>query len=577
MDLNMFKKLYIIVFLLSLGLNLYAEESFFKDPLETWVKPDDPRFDPNSLGKELRLSWDTLEKEFEKNKDLRKEFYDLQQEYIKKYHELTNDPKANYLNLSKEFSIALIKWLGQKIGAIINDDALSQELAFIAFGSLARLEAGPVTDLEGAIVWNENYKDKETRNYLSFEIGNKIARHFESLIGHPLFGRKGFRLDESDASPFHLAPWAQNLSIQEAYCWLVKSMPVAGESDEETEFRKELFLPFEGSWAYASTPKALAKLTIFNYKNFAEKKALLEGVSSIFLDSNFIFDNIKTCDSLKDSPEEDLKDLTDKIRTRLLRREGSVASFFRFMQRNRKLIYGQEQLFDEFGQEINELLDKPYDNDTTYRQQIAKNSFRRLVPEFEDVGNGILVSGEIPGYTDIKRWHYRLEEQVLTNLSLYYNLGVQNTADIIEALKDKSLIGKEFAENIFYRINQLTRLRWKEQITAEEQLKTGYNFTDTNAYDKHMNTLNNEVESLDKIINNKDSTTIEVLAARYHRSELESLLRTMEKLKPLSTNSILDEKEVDLIKNKIIPGELDLLKRVKAFISGDENAFQDQE
>lgn len=558
-----------------------SQATSFKDPLENWQRPDDARFDPQDLGKDLQISWDILEEQFKKSVLLRKEFHDLQQKYISKFKTLQNKPNSNYIKLSKDFSQALAQWLSDKINGIIRDDDMKKEMAIVAFGSLARLEAGPVTDLEVALIWNDSYKDKETRDRISFSFANQMARTFEGLIGHPLFGLKGFRLDEENASPFHLTPWAQNLSLKDAYCWAAQSLPSRGETEEQREFKHKFFYPFEGTWAYTSTPKGLAGLTNYVYQNPEEKKELLAQTSSIFLNKKYILSQLKQCKDINlDTPQ--LKTLADRIYNRLMRNEKSVASFFRFIQRNFRLLNGDENVFKQFEEDIKTILDSPYTAGMPYRQKIARDGFRSLIRDFQLVGNGMFISGELPDVTDLKRYHYRLEEQVLTNLSLYYDLGVQNAYEIIKALREKSLIGEKFAKDLYERLNEITRLRWKEQIAIGEQLKTNYNFLTLKAYEENLTILNEKIADADEIINDKNSPKIANTLAKQNKSDAQSLLRVMKKLKPLGEDSVFDATEISLLKNKIIPGEVDLIKRIKSFLGSDKrkpnpNAFQDKE
>jgi predicted nucleotidyltransferase len=562
-------------FIIFIALLLSNLSLAYKDPLLSWEKPDDPRFDWKTLGEQLHISWESLENTFKKREDLRKSFRDLQKEYINKYKEIKDNPDANFLELSEEFTKALKKWVAGRLNELVPDE-LKNELAFIIFGSMARKESGPVTDLEVAIVWNEKYKDKDERDSLSFSLANKVAREFENLIGHPEFGRKGFRLDEADASPFHLAVWAQNLSIDEAYCWADKVYKYRNESDEVGEFRKTYYWPFEGSWVFASTPKALAALATYSLSTFPEKKDLMKAISSKYMSYDFILDNLKNCKELDNNEKESL---AEGLSARMLRTEQAVATFFRLMQRNSAFLFGQKDLYTEFKNAKDKLLDsKDYDEELINRQLIAISAMKKSVKDFKEVGEGMFVSGKLPDLTDLKRNHYRLEEQILTNLSLYYNLGVQNSGKIIIALRDKGIFGKEFAKNYLERANQLARLRWKEQTMIGEQLKPRQNYLSVKAYDEAVDEINAEIKKLDNTIKtSKDEN--ELIMARYNRGHLQDELRVLEKLKPMQEDSVFDPKEIEYLNDTLLPAEVDLFKRLQSFLGSkgkpNENAFQD--
>ncbi len=545
---------------------------FDNDPLDQWQAPDDFRFSTKNLPS-LGLDWQFFGDQFKAASSMRKEFIDLQQKYISIFNHLNNLKGADFLQLGKNFSEELRNWVAVYIRRAINDFELEKHLAVISFGSLGRGEAGPVTDFEAALVWDPNFSTRNYQSKKSLEIANLLARSLEGLIGHPSFGRKGFRLDESEASPFHLAPWAQKLSIANALCWALSALEQPGDSEEIKEFRKAYF-PFEGTWAYASRPKSLAALIPYGQKTPAEKSALIDDISSSFISTAYFSDELKSCrykGTLLSSDDTMRNQLAQKLSLHMRTNEENVAQFFRWMARNRILVFGNKTLFQDFERERETIFSQVEASGLTQREELALKGLNRIILEFEKYGDRMLVTGVLPESTDLKRNHYRFEEQFLTNLGLFYDLSVQNTGDILKELKQRGIFGLNFANGLYQNLNQLTRLRWKEQIALGEQLAPGMNFLTQKAHQNKLAELTKEEGNLQEIIKKASTPEIEKLLAQQKLAELKTTKKKLSKLLPLEKDSILGEDEISLLRSTILPTEVNLLKRLREFVKSYKN------
>lgn len=547
-----------------LDLNLQENSIWlFEDPLDKWVPPYDFRVDEEFHKTKLRTSWQAFISDFQHQTNIRKQFSDLQSKYINIFNRIKDMPGADFFQLSKNFTNELMKWAAKQIQKSLNNYYLESKVAFVAFGSMARGESGPVTDLEGALVWDEGVS-AEQRFEISFETGNRLARKLEGLIGHPFFGVKGFRLDEAEASPFHLAPWAKNLTLNQAFCYGRFAVAKADDPKEISDFKSSYFFPFEGSLAYATTATNLAQLVNYAYQNRATQSNIIDNLVNEPMSTDRIKNRLSDCDISNDEKNSFAANLHNKIKSN----EKDVATFFRRMSRNTGHLFGNKNLYDTFKNQKDAFLAEQKENSRYNKgQDLALNGLYKLINDFSTVGKGMFENGTLPDVTDIKRFHYRLEEQILTNLSTLFNLEEQNSGDIILELKHRGFFGGKFANDMYARLNQINRLRWKEQSILMQQLPSVLNFTTKEAYIKKLNYLENEAKELENTISDNSKTHMEKLIAKQKLGEKNQLIKKLYKLEPLNSDSVLSYDEIKLLKESILPGQVELFKRLKEYMA----------
>ena len=236
------------------------------------------------------------------------------------------------------------------------------------------------------------------------------------------------------------------------------------------------------------------------------------------------------------------------------------------MARNRIFVFGNKSLFQDFETERERIFSQVGASGLTKKEELALEGMNRVILEFEKYGNRMLMTGVLPASTDLKRNHYRFEEQFLTNLGLFYDLQVQNTGDIIKELKKRGIFGANFANGLYQNLNHLTRLRWKEQMALGEQLAPGMNFLTQTAHQDKLSELNAEHEKLQDILKKTSTSEMAKLVAQQKMAELKTTLNKMPKLIPLEQDSILTEAEIKLLRFTILPTEVKLLKRLREFV-----------
>lgn len=545
---------------------------FSGDPLDTWHDPQDKRFIDQGIN---------LTQFFKDNTYIREELHNLRQKFINIYHDLENQPDADYIQLSKDITKATMNFTAKYLERSLPASVSKDEMAFIGFGSMARGESGVITDLEGALVWDDLVSGKEA---LSMVFSQTLSNLLDGLLGHPIYGIKGFRLDEAENSPFHRAPWAKNMSLKQAYCMALKSLPMDSNSEEINDFTKSYFYPFEGSWAYATTPSQLAAYTAaanIKWPPFNKFKINEENKNSdwykwgsnflklTLLSPGYINRVLESADCMRDVDKKSTRDYANSLSNKMKEIELGVIKNFPLLGRNRVFVYGNKKLFDEFENKRNEILNA---DNQKLRKSLARSYLSTVAKSFSKTGNGMFINGELPEVIDVKRQNYRLEEQLLTNLGFLYDLKSQNQGDIIKDLVKRGVFSKEYGEQSLKRVNQMIRLRWKKQILVESQLSANMQFITKEAHSKKIEDLKNDLVRNKNIINNVDNkySKIEILKAKADVIEIEQDLHKMPKLIPGNNDSVFSPADIKYIKDTLLPGQVDLLKRLKRFMGSDE-------
>lgn len=549
-----------------LNLGSWTDQFFEGDPLNTWTQPKDPRYksadDPADSTKVdlLKLFNDA------KSEEMRKELHDLRQKYIAIYREMENTPNADFIGLSKQFTDALMEWTKAKIEQAMPPSVSTSDFAFIGFGSMARKESGPITDLESALAWDPNFLDKDQRDELSFSFANNISRSMHGLLGHPHFGIKGFRTDEAGNFPLTLAPWARNYDISQALCKTRQAVKNPKEPKDLQKFKSEFFFPFEGSLAFASTPKRLADYVAYPYvKRDKTDEFMRQIVNTKWLTKAFIKEKLLDGGCVTES---DVDDEAAKLQIMLYDREKTIVSLFKYISRNRALLAGNPKLFADFEEARQRILNQYVDSGRTQkRYQHAGLSFiRDLLDDFSKDGGSMFITGVLPKVLDLKRDIYRFDEQIFTNLGLYYNLSVQNTGDIVISLAKSGRMGPKLAREIYDRMNQMARLKWKGQVALNSQLPSNMDYIDPDAHKNQISKIKHEIDDLKTKVRNTRSDSLYRVKLEIEISELISKLEKLQKLAPAVMGAVLEEADIAMLRDNFMPDQAKLFRRALAFV-----------
>lgn len=550
-------------------LNLDNRYDLFEgDWFNDWEDPKDSRF--------LEAKIDLKEK-FAKATPLREELFTLRQKYIRLFNALDGDPKADYLGLSKELSKEYITFTNKFIKKALPENVSEEDMAFMGFGSMAREESGIVTDLEGTLLWSPHVKSKQTLGYI---FGQKLSNRLDGLLGHPIYGIKGFRLDEAEHSPFHRAPWAANFSTAKAYCMGVKSLPVTDAERDLNKFRNSYFYPFEGSWVYtSSTPEELAYLVNAAYIDNWPNQFLLQInektkksdwyqwaeplVTSRFIKESYIADVLASSDCVAEMQADEIAKTAKELSERLKKTEIATISNFPQISRNHIYVYGNKKLVDEFNARRNEILNK---DNQFLRKKLANKFLKELITFILSQTGDSFITGKAPGVVDIKRYNYRLDEQIHTNFALLFGIEKQNQADIIKELVEKGFFGKEYGRATLERVNQEVRLRWRKQIKLQSQLSKDMQFLTKEAYDKKLAEMRADLKANEETLNKAEASEIEILQAKNTINELKQDLKLMAKSMPGKDDSIFRPQEIEYIRDVLYPEQALVMKRLVAYV-----------
>lgn len=552
-------------------LNSNNYDLFTGDWLDTWEDPQDQRFIDQKIN---------LKKHFAKATAIREELYNIRKTFADRFREMEKQNNQDYLQLGKDITQAtkdfVIKYLDMARPASIS----LQEMAFIGFGSMARGESGIVTDLEGSLVWDKNVIGKDS---LGLVFGQALSNILDGLIGHPIYGIRGFRLDEADHSPFHRAPWARFMPLSESFCMALKSIPTGEFGKEINRFRKHHYFPFEGSWLYTnSTPLSLANFvnaglidswpgmwsTNIKEKDFSSDwyQWAKPALSIRFIEKDYIAKLLQESSCSKNFAKEDLIDMAHKLSLRLQSNEIATISNFPQLSRNRVFIYGNIDLFKKFEEEREKILNA---NNSFLRRKLAMGYLEDVANNFSESKIGI-VSGKAPDTVDLKRNNYRFEEQLYTNLAFLLDLKEQNQGDIIKRLINEGKLDKNFGEKSLARVNNIFRLRLKKQIALQSQLGSNMQFLTKEEHNKKLKSIEHDLRYYDKIVKTSKSDLIKV-RAKTIIAELKSDLKLMPKLIPGNDNSIFTPKDIDYIRKILFPEQSQMMKKLKQFINDNRN------
>ncbi len=566
-----------------------AITTFPGDPLLRWQDPKDERF----KNIDLQAFFSRPE-----NIAKRKELHELRQEYTRRFAAIYNQPNADYVELQKSLTRDLMKWVKQFIEAAKPNNLSDKDYAFVAFGSAGRLESGIVTDLEGGLVLDEKVPN---RHLLGLEFGKKLASAMNGLLGHPIFGEKGFRLDEESNAPAHYAPFVDTSNnLGEIICPMINAYSLAKTNNEKT-FWKSYYYPFEGSHVLTASPIDFAEYMRASQYNIPKLFQLQVSkntrqspwykwgsqflAKNMYTDNNYLKEQIQGSSCGQAMDEATIANWANYFEDLNQTNELKVISAFLDLGLNHYMVSGNPELYQRFVREQQKVLDE---NQGALRTKMSKSLLDEVMTKWSQkrLGGEMFVLGKLPmsGVFDIKRHNYRLLSIFLTAMALKHGLMEQNQADIIDALVKRGVFGPELADTMLSLVNHLTKLRWLSQIKVQGQLEASMDFFTQSAYQAKLNALTSTRTSLLSQIKNLVPGSMAELMAKNKIAETEQDLALMINLKPLEKDSVLTPEELSYLEKVIIPVQHSLYKRIAAYRGNpsnpkdfppNDNAFQD--
>lgn len=567
---NNLKLITIFLLFAIIGQSSAARTTFLGDPLLRWNDPNDERF----KGIDLEAFFSSPE-----NIQKRKELHELRQDYIKRFAKIYNQPGADYVELQKSLTHDLMAWTKQFIKAAKPKELSNTDYAFIAFGSAGRLESGIVTDLEGGLVVSESIKD---RPQIGMEFGKSLASALNGLLGHPIFGEKGYRLDEQANAPAHFAPFVDTKkSMGEILCPMINAYALTKTSAERT-FWGDYYYPFEGSHVLTASPLDFAEYMRASQYNIPHLFQLRVNSSTrtsawyqwgsqffekgTYTDNGHLKEQIKTSSCGQNLDDASLSAWANYFEDINQTNELKVVSAFLNLGLNHYLVAGNPKIYQDFVKEQRRILDE---DQSALRNKIGKALINESITKWSSrrFAGEIFVLGKLPnsGVFDIKRHPYRFVAVFLSGMALLHHLEEQNQADIVIALFKKGIFGEEFASSLISAINHLTKLRWLSQIKVQGQLEFSMDFFTTKAYETKLNELSKSRLNLEAQLKNLAPESIAYLMTKTKLVEATQDLALMTKLKPLEKDSVINPTELSYLENVLIPVLHRLTKRIAAY------------
>jgi hypothetical protein len=509
----------------------------------------------------------------------REDLRDLREKHIALFNAEAAKLHPNYLGLTPPITTDMISYINR----IIDETARKMEPAPTPFeiftmGSMARDESGFFTDLEIGILVAK--KTPEVKKYFD-RFAQLLSDRFFLLGEHPDVGGKGLRIDEADNAPLHLK-WHSRFAS-------------AGQIDallnEALLKRKFDKIPFEGSRIFLATPQEFAEyvnpvvLDDVTLKAAEDRyKARIEQlVEAAWQDQLKHIKKSKISDAQKAAIRSEIrtkiKETFDGVLKPLSRKEYTTAKSLKTLVRNIRHLYGDKRLFDEYLKDREVYLQGPPKKKNPFyqvnrRQEIAYDkNIEEMEKPLSDLTNPI--HGTLGSSVDLKRQLYRFPEQVLTNLGFWYNLPVQNTLQILQEATKRGLFNQQFALQLQDTLNFITGLRLKEQAILRKQ---GF------AIPASVEEWQDLKEELEENIQNLKALEAGLISLKRPQEDIdkthekltkvESELLNLQKMKPLTVESILTRPEVIELNAKHLPVLKELYDRTLAFLKGDAAAYQ---
>jgi len=447
----------------------------------------------------------------------RQELQALRNKFMQEY--MQQGMQNNCMQLVGKITQATMAYVNQRIAETVKRlGPAPTKFSVFTMGSMARDESGFFTDLEIGILVAK--KDAGTLNYMK-RFSQILADRFFKLGEHPDVGGKGLRIDEADNAPDHLR-WYARYASPEQVALLAQ---VFGEGVSKS--------PQEGSRIFVATPQEFAQ--------YLEPNAVRKLVGA-----------------------------TEK--------EQEIVKGIHSLVRNIRHLYGDKTLFDQYMTSREKYLQGPSQiNNPQYanrRQEIAYWKLESDTRKFGKPDSAVFL-GKLGDGIDPKRMLYRWPEQVLTSLGFWYNVGVQNTAQIADRLVAMKHMSPEWGNALKDLMNFTLCLRLRKQMKLGKQqglfavpvTQKGYvDLKQSFASDLAIATKNLSVATAAQDIQAMAKAEDDLLTARVNVQDLNKLI-------PGKPDSIMSPDIIVALNTKYLPIEKKLLEVTQKFLAGDKNAF----
>lgn len=467
----------------------------------------------------------------------------IRSEQFEQIHDALKQSEADYQKITKQISAQTKQYVNQIFDEEIK--ALGEpptKFCVTTLGSLAREEAGPITDLEIAILMEQD--SVEARRYFN-ELSQRVSDRLYLLGEHPDIGGKGLRMDEADNAPPHRKFFARNASQGQL-------RGLINDAVKERDFDK---LPFEGSRPFLVTADQFADFTDKQYPNQYLTRQQRQTKQQTLFDSAFKTEMIKRrikpgskqAKALKEEIGYYVEQMTRPYNTREQRIAEQAGLH---LGRNNAFLYGDESVHQRFASKKEQHLQKKEANGLSRRQQIAVEGMQADIAKIYTEQKELFLEGKLGKKIDLKRELYRFVEQFVTNIGFYEQAASQNTVDIVTELTQKGKIPAALGSELQDFINFSTKMRLKQQSVLGRQGFATY--IDEQAFADDKADLEKEIKGLEQAIAYQQENGLKDDVAKQNR-KLTKLKSKLEHLEDMAPGKILSAEDEAALRDKYVP------------------------
>lgn len=540
--------------------------------LDTSKTADKPKTAKTVKTKDWGQKFEAVSSLFGQVSQDRSDLQDLRERHMETYRQIRDETNPDFAGLAKDITKDTIAYVKDRADRIIEEMGPAPcEFSIFSLGSMPRGESCFYTDLEIGILMKKN--TVEARRYFT-KFTQRLSDQLFLLGEHPDVGGKGLRIDEADNAPMHMRWFARWSDPSQARGIMANAL-------QNRQHGERMLLPYEGSRIFLTTPAQMARYSDTSYdwakprfsreeqKNYERRLFKREFRKAL---KNPAYKGLSRTEIARDVSRW-VKDKAQSFSNREINQIKNTASLLR----NSMSIYGSDQLFESYTQKRDRILEKKATEDhelfSNLREELA---VKKLLGDMKKIladDSHVFLTGKLTDDIDLKRQFYRFPEQLLTNLGFYFNVGVQNTQDIADALYEKGVFSKEMSTFLKSWMNYATGLRMKQQEAARKQ---GFAIPATmEEYNDKIEDLENDIQNQNKVIEFLKTTKLtpaDLLKEQEKLAELETKLKTAKKQIPQKTDSILSPDELNKLQS-ILPDCQDMFQRVLLWLHGDQNAF----
>lgn len=471
----------------------------------------------------------------------------MREHYYERISQEEHQANPDYVKISKDISQDTRNYINQILDEEVQKlGPLPCEFAVVTSGSLARSEAGPVTDLEiGFLIENKNMQSYQ----YFYELSQRVSDRLFLVCEHPDIGGKGMRIDEADNAPPHLKFFARNLTPEQC-------QQLLSEAIQNREWDK---IPYEGSRPFLATPQEFAE---YSRPDFAQDKKALQKQKRTEFRKELVRalreERRVTGKAVTAARRQEIKNEVEFWMNQMYRpfstREAKIATEAgQQLGRNIDHLYGQAQLTKSFLAQRKQYFDAQSKEclGLTHRQHLARDCMISDVNDRILKGGSIYVTGELGKTIDLKRDLYRFTEQFVTNLGFYNECQSQNTLDITNELVDRQLMDPAMASNIQDLIQFATKLRLKQQKALGRQGFATY--IDEEKFEEDKTDILEKIERLEQSIGHLERLNYKPETVAAKKRELNQLKIKYDHLLDMAPGLVLSADDLTLLRDTYAP------------------------